>query len=111
MTWGTFGCIMPVQVGMVLLAAIDTSFFPADRTDDELIGWMRRGREWLTLSTSVDLGYDLVAWHDHILTNPELAEEYAWHDDEHNCFADHIRAEFDNPRRLRLAERLTNEER
>src|SRR5262245_4028738 len=82
MTMGAFGYVLPVQRNMLLLAAIDWGMFPVERRDAELCRWMRSGRDGLVRQTGADHGFDLAAWHTHLLADPDLAAEYTRQQDD-----------------------------
>jgi hypothetical protein len=94
---------------MVFLAAIDWSMQPRPRSDEELKRWMRSGRAELVHMLGVDFGYDLAAWHDYLMANPELAGDYTYRDSDDFRFHECILAELRNPRRAKLVQELARE--
>jgi len=85
MTMRGFGNVLPIHIAMLQLAG----FVVDDRSQRlrraagaaERLQTMREGHEDLCGSTGLDLGYDLAAWRDYLLGNPEhqYTHEYAFH--------------------------------
>jgi len=76
-------------------------------SDDERLSTMKEARQALTKKAGRDFGFDLAAWHQFLLNDAKLSEEYtfvyAW-----KAVKRRIDELLDDPDRLRLA-RLLNE--
>lgn len=110
MTWGAYGYRLPIQISMLKLAAVDESSFPQHRSDDELCERIEAGRANLVHRLGVDFGYDLTAWHNYLMSDPELAAEYTYHDTEEHRLFDDVLAACEDQRRAQLVAQLLNEE-
>ncbi len=110
MSFGTFGYMLPIQISIVKLVMIDPSIFPRTRSDETLREQVSNGRNGLVHRTGVDLGFDLRAWHQHLMSDPELEQQYRWGDRDDFVFHKRILAEADNPCRNRIVLSLLNTE-
>ena len=66
--------LLPAQIGMRLLCGM--ALRPRAFRDQSLAERIREGREFLARITRVDLGYDPIAWHEHLCATK--AGGYAW---------------------------------
>jgi hypothetical protein len=108
MTIRGYGRITPLQMDMLGLGGeILSSGGSEPASDDERLSAMKEARQALTKQTGRDFGFDLAAWHQFLLNDAKLSEEYtfvyAW-----KAVKRRIDELLDDPDRLRL-ERLLNE--
>jgi len=109
MTLRSFGQIVPIQVGMLMLSGYGRT--PEDGVrdlvkmadDPEILAALVEGRRILKKVTDQDFGYSLRAWHDFLLSDEKEAKSYtrqtSWRGVERV-----VLAELQNPDRARLEE-------
>ena len=103
-----YGRATPLQMDMLELGGEILSPGGSEpASDDERLSVMKEARQMLTKQTGHDFGFDLAAWHQFLLNDAKLAEEYtfvyAW-----KAVKQRIDELLDDPDRLRL-ERMLNE--
>jgi len=105
-----YGRATPLQMDMLclggeILSAGGSETGPAN--DQERLSVMKEARQALTQQTGRDFGFNLAAWHQFLLNDAKLSEEYTF-DYAWKAVKRRIDELVDDPDRLRL-ERLLNE--
>lgn len=77
MTIPRFGRITPVQGRMLQLAGhVLVRGWDGDVTDEQRLAAIEEGHAALVARIGRDLGYELGAWHEQLLSDPNLRGEY-----------------------------------
>ena len=108
MSMGSFGSVTPVQSYMIMLAAIDSDIVQVRHDDDFYLDLMTRGRAALVRMLGQDFGYDLLAWHNYLMSDERLRYRYTFNDRDDFCFSERILRELESDRRNRLLPRLVD---
>ena len=79
MTVRGYGRATPLQIDMLNLGGEIVSQGPAPPpTDRDRLNVMSEARQMLTRQTGRDFGYDLAAWHNFLLNDNKLSQEYTF---------------------------------
>lgn len=102
MTAPRYGRVTPLQMDMLGLGGEICRWYSAELPcDSDRVKEMMSSREALRQTTGCDFGFDLAAWHNHLLDSEQHSEEYtfpyAWH-----SVQPKIIELIDDPERLRL---------
>jgi len=105
MTIRDYGRATPLQLDMLNLGGEILSPDESAPTDRDRLKAMEEARQMLAQQTGRDFGFDLAAWHQFLLNDDRLSQEYTSHD-AWEAVKQRIDELLDDPDRLRLVSRL-----
>lgn len=78
MTIRGYGRVTPLQMDMLGLGGEVLLRGNEPASDDERLSAMKQARQTLMKQTGRDFGFDLAAWHQFLLNDAKLSEEYTF---------------------------------
>jgi hypothetical protein len=73
-----YGRITPIQGLMLGLGGEVVHLIGIQPSDEQRVAQMKDSRQLLMKLTGADFGYDLVAWHQFLLTSEKFSEQYTF---------------------------------
>lgn len=77
----SYGRVTPLQMDVLRLGGeilLSGGIAAAAPNDQDRLGAMKQARQMLTQRTGRDFGFDLAAWHEFLLNDAKLSEEYTF---------------------------------
>lgn len=105
----SYGRVTPLQMDVLGLGGeviLSGGIRAGQASDEDRLNVMRQSRQMLTQRAGRDFGFDLAAWHDFLLNDARLSEEYTF-DYAWKAVKQRIDELLNDPDRLRL-ERMLN---